>query len=561
MTFYIITTTISLVIQFGFSCLLTWLIRKNAKLVSTILIGLLSLGASIPLLPIFIVMLPDSGQRSLAFQYAPELASLVFAFSFILIVCTLIYIALVPLCIASVIKICKAKPNVNLKYVKAIFLLSALVAAVTLITLIISLMVKFDFGIRMAEMLFNRRLEFILITFHSSSLILTLGIAGLILLKNELNVKPDEVTKTLSNRFFLSVVNIVLFYLLPIITIIPLFMQKVYTFSLLFCVFTGIIMNFLSGIAAILIGGGVFNPEKMQKFLKFAFSAIILLSTTILIIFIIHGVLSDAIYFLVAWVLGILGFFLVRKSQIIDKKIKIQKSNTQSIKMPVIKLPDVSSEDIAKGAETLKQNTTVFYNRMAASYQSAFSRAKQMLLNPQTEYQVIEQEYLPHTKVLISYVLPLLLIPALFAFIGYGLVGYSYYTQHFSNVGLGVRMAIVQMAVLLGGIYLSALIINILADNFGAMKNFGRTFSLVAYAYTPIFLAGIFHIHHSLWWLVFLAGFYGLYLLFVGFKPMMKPAEDKAGTYSIISLAVTIVGYIILFQILKAIMLPNFFFH
>ncbi|MDR0874452.1 MAG: YIP1 family protein [Prevotellaceae bacterium] len=254
---------------------------------------------------------------------------------------------------------------------------------------------------------------------------------------------------------------------------------------------------------------------------------------------------------------SIWGFFA--KARKIKEVVKNQTTDTQD--KSAIKIPNISTEDIIKGAEVAKQKTTELYSKTATSYQGAFNRAKQMLLSPKTEYQAIEQKDTPHTKVLTSYILPLLLIPALFAFIGYGLIGYSYNGHHFSDAGLGFRMAIVQIIVLLGGIYLSTFIINALADNFGATKNFNRTFSLVAYAYTPMFLAGIFNIHHSLWWLLFLVGLYGLYLLFVGLKPMLKPAEDKADTYSIISLAVTVVGYIVLFQILKAIMLPDFSFH
>ena len=232
-------------------------------------------------------------------------------------------------------------------------------------------------------------------------------------------------------------------------------------------------------------------------------------------------------------------------------KEKVQKTKTD------IKIPNISSEDIAKGAEAAKQKTTELYNKTATSYQGVFKRAKQILLSPQSEYHAIEQEDKSHIKVLVSYIMPLLLIPALFAFIGYGLVGFNYGGHHFSEVNWGFRMAIIQTVVLLGGIYLSSAAINALSDNFGVTKNFNRIFSFVAYAYTPVLLAGVFHIHYSLWWIVLLAGLYGLYLIFAGLKPMLKPAEDKAATFTIISLAATAVSYIVLYQILRAVIFPN----
>ena len=249
-------------------------------------------------------------------------------------------------------------------------------------------------------------------------------------------------------------------------------------------------------------------------------------------------------------VFAIWGFFA--KSRKI--KEKVQKTKTD------IKIPNISSEDIAKGAEAAKQKTTELYNKTATFYQGVFKRAKQILLSPQSEYHAIEQEDKSHIKVLASYILPLLLMPVLFAFIGYGLVGFNYGGHHFSQVNWGFRMAIIQMLVLLGGIYLSSAAINALSDNFGVTKNFNRIFSLVAYAYTPVLLAGVFHIHYSLWWIVLLAGLYGLYLIFVGLKPMLKPAEDKAATFTIISLAVAAVSYIILYQTLRAIIFPAFSF-
>ena len=261
-------------------------------------------------------------------------------------------------------------------------------------------------------------------------------------------------------------------------------------------------------------------------------------------------VMVEFIGLLLIFVFAIWGLFA--KSRKI--KEKVQKTKTD------IKIPNISSDDIVKGAEAAKQKTTELYNKTATSYQGVFKRAKQILLSPQSEYQAIEQEDESHIKVLTSYILPLLLIPVLFAFIGYGLVGFNYGGYHYSQVNWGFRMAIIQMVVLLGGIYLSSIVINALSDNFGVTKNFNRIFSLVAYAYTPVLLAGVFHIHYSLWWIVLLVGLYGLYLVFVGLRPMLKPAKDKAVTYSIISLIVTVVGYIVLYQTLRAIIFPNYLF-
>jgi hypothetical protein len=94
---------------------------------------------------------------------------------------------------------------------------------------------------------------------------------------------------------------------------------------------------------------------------------------------------------------------------------------------------------------------------------------------------------------------------------------------------------------MLGGTYITAFVISALADNFAARKDFDRAFSLVAYAYTPMFVGGVFYLLPSLSWLASLAGLYGLYLLYIGLQPMMKASAEKQSSYFVASLLVTVV--------------------
>jgi hypothetical protein len=178
-----------------------------------------------------------------------------------------------------------------------------------------------------------------------------------------------------------------------------------------------------------------------------------------------------------------------------------------------------------------------------------------MLVSPKGEWPAIEAENAPHVQVFTGYVVLLALIPAVAAFIGYGLIGYSAFGVHVHSFGWGLRQAIVQYAAMLGGTYLTAFVINALADNFGARKDFDRAFSLVAYAYTPMFVAGVFYLLPSLSWLASLAGLYGLYLLYTGLQPLMKAPADKQTSYFVVSLIVTIVVSAVLSVVLAAMLL------
>lgn len=187
-------------------------------------------------------------------------------------------------------------------------------------------------------------------------------------------------------------------------------------------------------------------------------------------------------------------------------------------------------------------------------------RVKNILLTPKTEWQTIEAEHAPHTKVLTTYVVLLALIPAIAALIGYGIIGYSAFGVHVSNFGWGLRQAVVQYITMIGGVYLTAFIIDALATSFGAKKDFNRAFSLVAYAYIPMFVGGIFYILPSLSALASLAGLYGLYLLYIGLQPMMRVPADKQTGYFVVSLLATVVVSAVLSVVLAAILLSGRYF-
>jgi len=185
------------------------------------------------------------------------------------------------------------------------------------------------------------------------------------------------------------------------------------------------------------------------------------------------------------------------------------------------------------------------------------NRVKNILVSPKTEWQTIDGENDSHVAVLTKYVLLLAAIPAVAAFIGYGLIGYSVFGVRFASTDWGVRQAIIQYITMVGGVYITALVINLLAENFGSKKDFNKAFSLVAYAYTPAFVGGIFYIYHPLSFLAFLASIYGLYLLYIGLTPMMKTSDDKRTSYFVVSLLVMIATVILLGIILKAILVGS----
>lgn len=182
-------------------------------------------------------------------------------------------------------------------------------------------------------------------------------------------------------------------------------------------------------------------------------------------------------------------------------------------------------------------------------------RVKNILTIPQKEWDVINGEQPNAQAILTGYVLPLVAIGAIAAFIGYGFIGINVgFGLKWKGVDLGIKYAITVFASGLISVYLAAFVIDALADSFKSEKNFGRSFQLVAYSFTPAWVGGIFNILPSLAIIGALFGIYGLYLLYIGLPKLKKtPAENQTG-YFVVSLIVMIVASFVIALVVGAIL-------
>ncbi len=185
------------------------------------------------------------------------------------------------------------------------------------------------------------------------------------------------------------------------------------------------------------------------------------------------------------------------------------------------------------------------------------NRVKSILLSPKTEWPVIEPEQTVVKTLTLNYLLPLALIPAIAGLIGFGLIGQNIMGVHVGSAGYGIRYAIISLAGTLGGAFLTAYVLDLLAPSFGSEKNFLQSFKLVIYSYTPMMVAGILYIVPALSILATLAGLYGLYLLYIGLQPLKKTPDDKKTSYFLVSLVVVILGSVVLSSILSSIFITS----
>jgi hypothetical protein len=151
-------------------------------------------------------------------------------------------------------------------------------------------------------------------------------------------------------------------------------------------------------------------------------------------------------------------------------------------------------------------------------------RVRNIILAPQVEWAVIDAEPTDIREIYARYVAPLALVPAVAGFIGGSLIGIGVPGVGTVRVGVaaGLFGAVLQFLLLLGFVYVLALVINALAPMFGGRMDIVAAFKVAAYASTPAWLAGVFAIVPAFAFLS-VVGLYGLYLLFLAAVSDARP--------------------------------------
>ncbi|MEI6062619.1 MAG: YIP1 family protein [Bacteroidota bacterium] len=176
-------------------------------------------------------------------------------------------------------------------------------------------------------------------------------------------------------------------------------------------------------------------------------------------------------------------------------------------------------------------------------------RVINILVKPKQEWEVIAAEQPNPMKLIGGYALILALIPALSAFIKYGVIGVSFMGYSSRSIASGIQTGLVQLFTAVVGVYLLAWVIDMLAPSFDSEKNFGRSLQLAVYASTPQWVAGILLLlSTSLSILIMLIGLYSIYLIAVG-MPVLKrtPKQSVVGYTVLIIISLIIIGAILAF--------------
>jgi hypothetical protein len=153
------------------------------------------------------------------------------------------------------------------------------------------------------------------------------------------------------------------------------------------------------------------------------------------------------------------------------------------------------------------------------------TRVKNILTQPASEWAVIAAEPTDVVGVYRNYILILAAIPAVCLFVALSAFG--------GAITMYVRTLV--------SVLIAAVIIEKLAPTFGSKGGTVQALKLVAYAYTPMWLAGVFFLILTLAAPASLiAMIYAIYLFYLGLTPVMKTPADKVIPFMIVSAVVII---------------------
>ncbi len=171
------------------------------------------------------------------------------------------------------------------------------------------------------------------------------------------------------------------------------------------------------------------------------------------------------------------------------------------------------------------------------------NRAKNLIVNPNEEWEAIRAENEENSQVLTNYVLPLIVAVALASFLGDLLFGFNV-----SFIGTILKI-ILKFGLALLYIYIFAYIMQILAPSFGGNKENPNFVKLSAYMSTPSYLISIITGFFPMLIFLGILNLYSIYLLWTGADKLLDIPETQKTGFVVISILLMIVVYMILYSL------------
>lgn len=176
----------------------------------------------------------------------------------------------------------------------------------------------------------------------------------------------------------------------------------------------------------------------------------------------------------------------------------------------------------------MAEGTSNKESEIALKIKAFITRIWKLLLDTENEWKEISKESVSDRDFYSNYIIPLVAIGPIAAFIGFAYVGLPGYRQ------LPLLYCVLQSSIsfifMLAAVYMMAVLISTVTYVTGNYDDDGEAIKVAAYAYTPYWLASILYINPVFTPVVIILSFYGLVIAFIGLKTVMKCPQWLAGT-------------------------------
>jgi hypothetical protein len=170
-------------------------------------------------------------------------------------------------------------------------------------------------------------------------------------------------------------------------------------------------------------------------------------------------------------------------------------------------------------------------------------RVKRMLLTPATEWPRVAREHTTPVRLYCGYVLPLAALAALVALARFSRAVHVPLTSALTMVALTLCFEVLT-------VFVVAQVINVIAVPFRGVPSQGQALKVATYAFTPLWVAALLFPFPTLSVpLLFIAGLYHTYLMYMGLKVLMKSPRDRALGYATTVVLSSIILYLVFTQI------------
>jgi hypothetical protein len=177
---------------------------------------------------------------------------------------------------------------------------------------------------------------------------------------------------------------------------------------------------------------------------------------------------------------------------------------------------------------------------------SLVDRAKNILLSPKIEWEVIAKEDTSVGGLFTGYACILALIPAITSIIflgalGLGTIGFGQAAALIGAMGISYFVATSIVGYILGlfCLWLVSIIVKAVSPSFNGKDDMLQATKLMVYSGTPVWVAGLVSWIPILGWLIgFGAMAYAVYLVYLGVKPVLGVPDDKVAGMTVVTVLV-----------------------